>query len=130
MEDQLISFETAKLAKEKNFDIKVLNYYNQYGCLNNGAKKQYLDLMDYNALISFGDHSAPTQSLLQKYLRDDFKIHIIINPTVTDWWTFGLCNIGNENIGLRGKIIYDKSDYNTFEDALEEGLKTALKLIK
>ena len=38
MEEQVISFETAKLAKEKGFNIKTLFAYNLLGVTNNSFK--------------------------------------------------------------------------------------------
>lgn len=36
---------------------------------------------------------APTQSKLQKWLRDVYKIHIIIIPTVCGYWTYKIVDI-------------------------------------
>ena len=168
MEEKLIGFETAKLAKEKGFNLPVAYFYNfkkyKLNCnykngkanlelinsmeLCRGFDEEYV-LDNYNCnlekdrfpgmighLIVIREmidneafYSAPTQSLLQKWLRDKHSIHIVVNPTVEMYWTFGLINIGNEYIKLSGPIIYDKNDYNLYEEALEIGLQEALKLI-
>lgn len=118
--ESLISFETAKLAKECGCELK--------------GDYLYIGDRDIDLILNIGTISkiywhALTQSLLQKWLRKIHKIHIIVNPTVTDNWTFALCNIGNENIELNGEVIYDSTDYNSYEEALEKGLQEALKLI-
>lgn len=116
--EQLISFETAKLAEERGFDIRTAFCY-----VRDGIKCPEMACNGPKCYI-------PTQSLLKKWLRTIHKIHIIVNPTVTDNWTFALCNIGNENIELNGEVIYDSTDYNSYEEALEKGLIKALKLLK
>ena len=64
MKEQLISFSTAKLAKEKGFDnYDVANYYREginYALNNSGT----------STIKEVGNYPAPTQSLLQKWLRE------------------------------------------------------------
>ena len=114
MEEQLISFETAKLAKEKGFNIRPDVYTSfepngdSYGC--NKYEEEII---------------APTQSLLQKWLRELTKKHIVIVELSVDEkykvnvWD-GMCT---EFRSWRDK------DFNNYEDALELGLQQALKLI-
>lgn len=107
MEDQLISFETAKLAKEKG----------------------YL-------------YEMSTQSLLQKWLREEHKLEVLVSFS-PDWkWNDEdecLCvNMGYRVdwgfVGVYKK--YEKESYplerygfKSYEEALEIGLQEALKLI-
>ena len=101
MEDTRITFETAKLAKEK-------------GCnLENCTCGGYPDCICYDKRIS--------QSLLAKWLREQHNIHLIayknINIDGYDWCfitTDGITNINS---------------YKTYEEAYEIGLQEALKLI-
>lgn len=74
---------------------------------------------------------APTQSKLQKQLRDIHKIHIIIVPTIHGYWTYKIVDI---QIDPSKKIVrpphsIDASgvDYNTYEEALESAFLEALK---
>jgi hypothetical protein len=110
MKEQLISFETAKLAKEKGFDNDSANYYVTSGRLNvvNGE-----DMFD-----------APTQSLLQKWLREKHDINVVASATVNMWFY-------NSEYISTGKLIVSTSEqsYDTYEDAIEKGLQEALKLI-
>lgn len=124
MEDRLVSFETAKLAKEKGFDNKNSPQYIQYDYGDNGWKEktnqEYEDL-DYS--IGIGDKiriSRPTQSLLQKWLRDVHNIHIQ-NHFLNEKYAIKI----KYNINISTNI-YNK---NTYEEALEAGLQLALKLI-
>ena len=70
---------------------------------------------------------APTQSLAQKWIREKMNIHIEIYAIVAGWgWILTKCE-GN------GSTIKNMEDFNfldTYEEALEEGLKEALKLIQ
>ena len=145
MMEQYISFETAKLAKEKGFPQEPnrlrIPYYNYKGVFKGDVTdwlKVYLKKENTSAVESV---SAPTQSLLQKWLREEHGIHIVVIPTVTSDWTF-------KTVRVLSKIDHDvikgiKSiselppynnvhgyDYTTYEEALEQGLLEALKLIK
>ena len=156
MKEQLISFETAKLAKEKGFDILCFNYYFEDGEFKEniltGQNGYYGDdyevefeeflenwndktLTNKNGGRCFGcsknkgyleTFSAPTQSLLQKWLREKYRIDVFVNPfkdhqaDVNDEIVYKYC-IWNNSIG---------AEFNqTYEKALEKGLQEALKLI-
>ena len=125
MDEQLISFETAKLAKEKGFKIPTPVMYKgnekSYGHNNEwGIDEQRLDgKFPYRNQQWY---SIPTQSLLAKWLREEHNIHLIayknINIDGYDWCfitTDGITNINS---------------YKTYEEAYEIGLQEALKLIK
>jgi len=67
--------------------------------------------------------SAPTQSLLQKWLREKHNIHIVI------WAHYGW-RIKIEK-GLRQpNLLFESDNFETYEKALEIGLQEALLLIK
>lgn len=74
MEDQLISFETAKLAKEKGFEEKTKTWYNFSGLSVSGEQSQYPSNDK-----RFPSYSRPTQSLLQRWLREKHRIDIDIS---------------------------------------------------
>ena len=105
MEDTRITFETAKLAKEKGFEFRVVWEY-ILGFKEDSERDKYLS----------------TQSLLAKWLREKYNIHLIayknINIDGYDWCfitTDGITNINS---------------YKTYEEAYEIGLQEALKLIQ
>lgn len=119
MSDTIVSFEIAKLAKEKGFKANTTKYYTP-----NSHKLVYsLYIVKHNTL------RIPTysQSLLQKWLREKHNIHIIILTGKGDkiWWSFQLIEISTNELLLD----WDNSK-DTYEEALEEGLKEGLKLIK
>lgn len=140
MEDTRIKFETAKLAKEKGFNERVHYFYKVksendvelYGCTRKqlvgfkGYVPIYHKVRDYHTNkeklnAKLYRCSAPTQSLLAKWLREKHNIHLIayknINIDGYDWCfitTDGITNINS---------------YKTYEEAYEIGLQEALKLI-
>jgi len=139
MQDQLITIETAKLAKEKGFDIPTLFWYFK----NNQAGLDYV-LVDYLGEGQFGNivdpdnHnnpkmkwvlervSAPTQSLLQRWLREKHNIYLGVNTLIYagDKEASGFYpTIKNETLSLSHKFL-------TYEEALEIGLLAGLEHIK
>jgi hypothetical protein len=119
MKEQLISLETAKLADKKYPNTDPCYTYSKYGLDEYELKK-------YNSRVYQGAdpiYLAPTQSLLQKWLREKHDINVIV---FLDSYSKNKFNvtvyIGYEDKGgFRG--------YDTYEDALEEGLKQALKRV-
>lgn len=82
-----------------------------------------------------------TLTLLQKWLREKYGVHIVIIPTVTSGWTYKTVRVISELdndviIGLKSvdslppykEVCAD--DFSTFEEALEDGIYESLKLIK
>lgn len=137
MEDKLISFETARLAKEKGFDIPQNKMYS-YGKdmfeyidkvkFHDGTKHQCSETPynwnDGKSQTATKYFSAPTQSLLQKWLREIHKIFVYVDYT-------GRSYIKNKY----GKTLAEVNENDTYagfeyEKGLELALFEALKLIK
>lgn len=118
MEEQLISFETAKLAKEKGFKEPVISGYSEQGSL---FVKDYEKSHCYNVRGLF---SAPSQSLLQKWLRDRFTTYVLV---LHDGKTFYYQIQRPEWDDCITNFELNKQF--TYEQALEYGLQEALKLI-
>ena len=142
MEDEIVSFETAMLLKEKGFnepcshyyednDLYKLGYYHGEGTgfVRNNSP------IDGRFLCEEMQCTAPTQSLAQKWLRETRNITFNANP-----------HSDNEEIiyVVTIKVISNKKhiDFNvmmntsnkaimfkTYEDAIEAGLKYCLKSI-
>ena len=131
MKEQLVSFETAKLAKELGFNWKVRTYYG-HTCNPHIAydKEDYSIPVDFNNDDNYkGLISAPTQSLLNKWIRDVHKIHIIIRSIDPhNYGSYCVPNIFDISIGYDNPLLY--ITHKTYEKALEHGLNCALNLIK
>jgi hypothetical protein len=143
MTEELITFETALLAKEKGFDIPVL--YGVYGYKMKLTSEKSGTLINWNTKSKQQKHSkatsVPTQSLLQKWLREK---HIIdTNPICNYHHQKGrMYHAGIIFINAKGEvdiIIIPETDksldtihryYESYEKAIEEALQEALKLIK
>ncbi len=137
MQEQLVSKETAILAREKGYnfyskyfhtDSFGLCYIDESGefLYNTEGHHQY----DCNGDFSFGErYYAPTQSLLQRWLREVHNIHISVGNIYNDWskWSFAVVV---KNKGIIISFRNDKNIFNSYEEALEIGLLKALKLIE
>lgn len=124
MNEQLVTFETAKLAEEKGFREKCLSAY--------VYRNEYHQTSDYKGVlvhdnILLCDIYAPTQSLLQKWLREENNIIVETTIYTAEYFTYKLYSRNNIiKILFLGGI---NEIYNTYEEALETGLQEALKLI-
>ena len=135
IEEQFVSFDTAKLLKEAGFEANLKTMYveeekDEWAFWDSGAKRS-----DYNY---FDDTIAcPTQALAARWLREAHGIHVSSNifmdsandadgNTVDEWnfWSYDLFDNS-------GRIIEESDDrYDSYEEALEAGLKHCLELIK
>jgi len=87
----------------------------------NTEKVTQLSSIDFNT----GNYLfAPTQALLQMWLREVHKIHIRVTFDTLNTYTYIVYNQHTRNINP------NLNTYSTYEQALEAGLVTALNLIK
>ena len=131
MEDTRITFETAKIAKEKRFpqepNRRKVPYYNYKGEFNGDVTdflRKYLREEDTSDVESV---SAPTQSLLAKWLRERYNIHVTSQIGNLDF-----INTYHHDIRYIDKnkfICKVKGNFKTYEEALEAGLYQALLLL-
>ena len=141
MEERLISFNTARLSKESGFDWKVTHHYRDGGLytseLINGGAPYNMNCQKEQDLWNCNLYSAPQQSLLQKWLRDEHNIEVLVYCNASGWlWEL---NKAFSKSWLSGGTHISWSDSNgpnesgsweIYEEALEAGLLEAFKLIK
>lgn len=134
--ETLISFETAVLAKEKGFNAEIKCYFDTkkfgqnpvefFGKLN--ANILTIWNTDLKQNIHAGYISCPSQSLLQKWIREIHNFHISINVGLPHkssiMYYSNVIKFGREH-----KSKYRSIFYKTYEEALEIGLQKALQLI-
>lgn len=131
MEEQKISLETCVLAYEKGYPLGRITHLNED-----------------RSLIKYVEYTyVPTQSLLQRWLREKHDIHVSVNVRFHEKKTNGVVmyayeistlenyydGIGdNLNHWLQGLGEYDPlyHTHEKYEEALEIGLQEGLKLIK
>lgn len=125
MKEKLIEFETAKLAKERGFDWEVEKMFSGLKLTENTSLR-----FDWNSQNNIDFISVPTQSLLQKWLRD---VHGIYVESYHDLTANGKGIQYYTNWGFikdhAGGGYDEYNDWRTYEEALEKGLQEALKLI-
>lgn len=138
MEDKIVSYETALLAKEIGFDwecnhvynvvkrLELLEYYKEDG--TGVIKNSRVDDISTGHIYLC---TAPAQSILQKYLRERHNIYVSVHfdsysPDVPEYYAV-VKSISSKNMGER--LLDGFTLYSNYEDALEEGLFESLKLI-
>jgi len=119
MKDQLVTFETAKLAKEKGFDWECLQFW-EY---DKKHKEYYRVFTKDRNYLNKEDIKLPTQSLLQKWLREEHDIKVCVS-----WVKEKLYNT-TQYVYEINHDEYSVGGYKIYEEALERGLNEALKLI-
>lgn len=124
IEEDYVSFETAKLLKEKGFDSVCNGYYNQEKVLERVSACSVKDT--FKSPFYFDCVPAPTLQMAMKWLREVYNFHIWVEPNhdkeglynahvKVGWWSNNWAGVG----------------YNTYEKATEEAIKYCLKhLIK
>lgn len=117
MIDKLVSFPTAKLAYDKEFKEDTLK---RYTIEENGFPPGILNHSNVGI-------PAPTQSLLQKWLRE---VHGILCFVTSREYGVESCNGYYYHIGKSIHSSIEDGQSKTYEEALEIGLHEALKLIK
>lgn len=121
MKEQLISSETAKLAKEKGFDEKCLFFYT-----GDSKELKQINLKGISNSDTISFCSAPTQSLLQKWLREKHGIDILVQRSFSNGIkTYILTPCFDKPIP-KG---YESVEKNNYEEALEIALFKSLKYI-
>lgn len=146
MRDKLIDYRTAKLAKKKGFSH---TYCEEHGIYENEGLFHFFQNRQSGKIVPFGSNfdemhpnagqqeiatgiDAPSQSLLQRWLREVHLIHITVDVNIMREWSFTGYDLGEKRCS-EIRDLYEAgegSKFSTFEEALETALLTALKLIK
>lgn len=111
--EEICTYEVCKLAKEKGFNVPTDFCYEQNGCL-----------------VRCGSIAAPTQSLLQRWLREEkgIVIEVICLPTTRTSSKYEYKRhlfLGSDGHYLESE--YGDEIFDTYELALEDALKYALE---
>jgi hypothetical protein len=137
MNEQLVSFKTAKLAKEKGFNENCLAIFASNGELHQCDLTDLDDIynMHYPTSNTFINRAtnkdwifingvtAPTQTQLQKYIRENRGVHIEIHRNASGYYWSMCKSDGGTDLGWsddRGPN--DGGVWDSFEDALENAL--------
>lgn len=121
IEESYVSFDTARLLKEAGFDVPCTLQYTEGKCIWD---------VDYPYNFNqdeFG-YSRPTQALAARWLREVHGMYIEIHHRVTGYVYFVIKIESNELLAI--PTISDKMQFDIYEEAFENALRKAIKLIK
>lgn len=128
---KIVDFETAKLLKEVGFDVNTEKCYRLDDCTaypTKGRKSPFFRLREDKKKEIFDEYCAfaPAQELARKFLRDKHNVSVEIQTPdmVNQGWSYSIHII--ESFGA----IDDVEGYETYEKALEGGLKQACEYLK
>lgn len=137
--DEICTYEVCKLAKEKGFDVPTDRYYHIYDDVieaQNSLEMTGDGCADFYNSLNQCRCAAPTQSLLQRWLREEKKIYVCpsiisdyeddFHPHIT-YWTFIIVNTESGDSIYREYERVDEKRFDTYELALEDALKYALE---
>ena len=118
--EDYVSFETAKLLKEKGFDEATLGYY------LDDKDKLYFDRFsdDWNS-NHVGYISAPTLQMAMKWLREVHNLHIEVFITTNHlMFQWKIYRTENTSLYFAGTSL---SYYEKYEEACEAGINYCLR---
>ena len=121
MKEAYVSFETAKLLKEKGFDEETLWYYDSNGACEPYSAWVEATLYDYSPM--------PTHQMACAWLREVHKVLIVIDAYHADHWE-GYIDCFEISIYSHASTIIVPNEiahHTDYEDAVEAALKYSLE---
>ena len=109
--EQLVSFETAKLLSDRDIALDYEKGYKSDGKLFDADNQIIL-------------YRAPTQSAVQRHIRDFLYLHITLEISHSNKWRYRIIALKSHELCCQSAPIF-----NSFEDALEKGIQQSLNLI-
>lgn len=133
IEEQFVSFYTARMLKEAGFDVPCRGVYvtdrTGYYEFREYDNKQTTDDLCWNTEDGFQyEYLAPTQALAARWLREVYNVAIysLYDDDMEQW--FYVVDAFTKNPVING--FQSGSEYDDYESAFEDGLREAVKLIK
>lgn len=132
MKEHIVNFQTAKLAKENNFWMcPNMEYYEKNGELSHCQIYSTIWHSMNSKKYNFGEYIAPTQSLLQKWFRDEHNIVITIEFIKCPSNSFrGTITWMDRDDLFNNEKIYTNCCSKLYEECLENILVEAFRYIK
>lgn len=129
--DQIVTLETAKLAGEVGYDGNFLYQY-MYGDDTPTPNMMFcdeapieVDDLDFDAAYPGYDIAAPTQTALSRWLREKHDMYVSVDIAIFKrGWNACIISIPKELVCTNAR------GFDTYEEAMEEGLKLACKIVK
>ena len=124
IQEAYVSFEIAKLLKEKGFDENTLMVYMSYGDLCKCNRYDSIRNSNYNDITkNYFECTAPTHQMAMKWLREVHNIDICVFPYQADYISYSY----KVKIYKNKEIYLTITDSKTYEDAVEAALKYCLQ---
>ena len=124
--EDYVSFEIAKLLKEKGFNERICHFYDEDEFIHCNTGLYFCNSLGLNNYIS-----APTLQMAMKWLREVHNIFIYIEPFIT---TSGLqgykpycTKIGGEFMWINPLRKYSNTSSDTYEEAVEAAIEYCLE---
>ena len=120
--EQLVNFETAKLAKEKNFPQNTRHKFLKGESVFDGINNPCFGESTVDIIAQ------PTQAHLQWWLRESFHIycHVASNSLTVHFPMNEIVQVDGSQMAGPKYLV----NFPSYETALEHGLQEALKMIK
>ena len=128
IKEAYVSFETAKLLKEKGFDEKVSTHY----LVHPSGFSEFFDKKD--EFPEPGDVwlKCPTHQMAMKWLREVHNKHCDVGYDIDLYWFFQIIELKElkENFDYSELKYYhteNETGFNTYEEAVEAAIKYCLE---
>lgn len=122
MDKSYVTLETSRLLKEKGFNEWCEWVYEDHGATHSTIDADFTGHSNSN--LASNQYAIPLQSQAQTWLRDEKKIIVIAD------YDCAYSKNWNYEVWENSQIIITSFErYNSYEKALEEGLKWALDFI-
>lgn len=129
-QEDYISYETAKLLKEKGFTLPVKNYYSLYTeDVKHNLQRKYGAKKNWNS-FAFAV-SRPSQSLVMKWLREVHHLHISIEMGFDvdnhQYYFFvpSICKFSSKTGEYQ--TPFDEREFDSYKEACEAAIKYCLE---
>ena len=131
--EDYVSFETARLLKEKGFDVPVYTYYTK-AITKTSGEQMYAYVWHSNAAKNFnnthkdGFFSCPTIQMVMKYLREVYHLLIVIDYECEDCYVSDMYSMSEfDECGEHKHYPPTFVNCKTYEQACEAAIKYYLE---
>ena len=128
--EDYVSFETAKLLKEKGFDENCIKVYINKELRDVITKESIKECTNcFNHYLYPGDAAAPTLQMVMKWLREEHNICIVIQPYDSYYkerYEFEINKKNNNDFTWEWISDIENTIFDTYEEAVEAALKYCL----
>ena len=119
--EEYITIETAQLLKKKGFHVKIYDYYCGDFPMSSINKSDHNNCK-WGETEKVSYCSRPTQSVVQKWLRDEHNIHV----SPKELWSRDKTYVFGFACTVNGSFI---KTFDNHEDAFEDGLVISLNML-